>query len=238
MARLAVSFTVIFLLFTFSQAFFITVEPENYVNSEETVSDLPESDPKTTTAILLPTERPGFEPAKIVDFKHEDASETHSDVEADPLTMINFHPVNRHFPRRPLVPFRHKHNCRFYKRFRALNPRFQQKRFISYGNDMILSDKRPRFHPEPRGVVPQIQARWDRFTDDGAESQEHVDFIKLHHHGHDNEHEHDHDHDDDHHHHHRHHHHGEEEERDESEEHGHEHEGGFMKRFRKFLTHF
>ncbi|XWS48812.1 hypothetical protein CRYUN_Cryun13aG0108700 [Craigia yunnanensis] len=240
MARFAVFFTVIFLLFTFSHARFFTAEPEQDVTPEETIANLPESDPKTSTAILLPSERPGFEPAKIVDFKHDDASETDPDVESDSLKTISFHPVNRHFPRRPLIPFRHKHNCRFHKRFRPLNPRFQQKRYISYGDDMILSDERTRFDPESRGVVRQIQTRWARFPDDGAESKEQVDFMKPHHHDH--EHEHDHDHDDDHHHHHHHrrHHHGEEDEMDEEEEHEHEneHEGGFMRRLSKFYNHF
>ena len=235
MSRFAVLFTVIFLLFTFSHARFLTGEPEHDVTSEETMTNLPESDPRTTTAILLPSERPGFEPAKIVDFKHDDASETDSDVESVPLTTISFHPVNRHFPRLPLIPFRHKHNCRFHKR--PLNPRFQQKRYISYGDDMILSDERTRFDPESRGVVRQIQARWTRFPDDGPESKEHVDFMKPHHNDHEHEYENDQDHDDDHHHYHHHqrrHHRGEEDERDEEEE----HEGGFVRRLSNFFIHF
>lgn len=264
MTRTAVLFTVIFLLFTFSYARFITVEPEHDVTTKETDPDLTESDPKTTTSIRLPGEGPGFEPAKVVDFKHVDgdASKTELDVDSIPLTTIRFHPVNRHFPRRPLIPFRHKHDCRFHNRFRPLNPRFQQKRYISYGNDMILSDERPRFDPESSGVVRQIQARWARFPDD---LKEHVDFMKLHDHEHEHDHDHDHenehdvddimpqdhdpehdhhhDHDDDHHHHHhhhrrRHHHHGEEGEWDEEDEHGHEHEGGFMKRLSKFFINF
>ncbi|XVF10433.1 hypothetical protein REPUB_Repub07fG0182500 [Reevesia pubescens] len=235
MARLAVLFTVIFLLLTFSDARFVSVQSEQDVSPEETVPNLPEADTKTTTTILLPSERPGFEPSKIVDFNNDDvSSETDSGVESVPLTMISFHPVNRHFPRRPLVPYRHKHNCRFHKRFRPLNPPFQQKRSISYGNDMILSDERTRFDPESRGVVRQIQARWARFPDEGAESKEHVDFMKPHHH----EHEHAHHHDDEHHHHyyhHRRHHHGEEDERDGEE---HENEGWFMARFHKFFVNF
>ncbi|XVE58050.1 hypothetical protein DITRI_Ditri04bG0139200 [Diplodiscus trichospermus] len=238
MARLAFLFTVIFLLFTFSHARFFTVEPEHGANSDETIPDLPESNPETTSAILLPSERAGFEPAKIVDFKHDDASETESSVESVPLTTISFRPVNRHFPRRPLIPFRHKHNCRFHKRFRPMNPGFQQKRYISYGNDMILSDLTTRFDPVSSDGVRQIEARWARFPDDGAESKEHVEFMKPH--------QHDHDHDEDHHHHHhrqhRRHHYGQEDERDEEEEHGHEHEdkeeGGFMGKFSKYFFHF
>ncbi|TYI69226.1 hypothetical protein E1A91_D08G139800v1 [Gossypium mustelinum] len=248
MARLAFLFTLTFLLFTFSHARFITSESQHDVTPEKSESD-PES------AILLPSEKPHFEPPKLLDFKHDDDA---SGVASVPLTRISFNPVNRHFPRRPLIPFRHKHNCRFHKRFRPLNPRFHQKRFISYGNDMILSNER-RFDPESRGVVHQIEASWGSFDDDGTESKHHVGFMKPDHHDHehhdeDHDHEHhdeDHDqehHDEDHdhehhdeedheeehhHHHHRHHHHGEEE-RDETEE----HEGGFMEKFRKYFIHF
>ncbi|XP_021292483.1 uncharacterized protein LOC110422790 [Herrania umbratica] len=147
MARLAVTFTVIF-LFTFSyHARFLTAEPEHDVTLEQTESKLPESDSKTTNAVFLPSEKPGLESAEVVDFK-PDALETVSDVDSVPLTEISFRPVNRHFPRRPMIPFRHKHNCRFHRRFRPLNRGLQQKRYISYGDDMILSDERTQFDPE------------------------------------------------------------------------------------------
>ncbi|GMI95543.1 hypothetical protein like AT5G41860 [Hibiscus trionum] len=165
MARLAFLFSLI-LLFTVSHARFFTAESEH---DDQTHTDLPES----TTAILLPSERPDFKPPKLLDFK--------PGVGSVHFTRIRFHPVNRHFPRRPLFPyFRHKHNCRFHKRSRALNPRFHQKRFVSYGNDMILSDEERRFEPESRGVVRQIEARWGSFHDDGAESKQHVDFMMSH----------------------------------------------------------
>ncbi|OMP02974.1 hypothetical protein COLO4_10683 [Corchorus olitorius] len=254
MARLAVIFTVISLLFTISHARFIQVHD---VTADETVNDLPESDPEKATAILLPSERPGFEPAKVVDFKHDDASETDSDVDSMPLTTVSFRPINRHFHRRPMFPFRHKHNCRLHKRFRSLNPRFQQKRYISYGDDMILSDENSHVDPESRGFVRQIQARWARFPEDGVESKEARGFIKAHHHEHEEEHDHDedhyhheheeeHDHDDDHHHHehdhdhdeHHHHHHGEEDENDDKEEHEQDYLHGYIKSFRKFFGLF
>ncbi|XP_039035590.1 uncharacterized protein LOC120172100 [Hibiscus syriacus] len=141
MARLAFLFS-LFLLFTLSHARFLT--------ADETSSDLPESNPEstTTTSIFLPSERP--------DLNNDDAS----GIGSIPLTRIRFLPVNRHFPRRPLFPFRHKHSCRFHKRFRTLNPRFHHKRFISYGNDMILSDDKS-FDPESHGVFV-------RSTPDGA----------------------------------------------------------------------
>ncbi|GMI76413.1 hypothetical protein HRI_001310600 [Hibiscus trionum] len=208
MARLAFLFAVLLLLFTFSHARFITAESDPDVTPDETHTDLPES----TTTIFLPSQIPDSDPPKLLEFKHDDASETDSGVGSVPLTKIRFHPVNRRFPGRPLFPFRHKHNCRFHKRF-------HQKRLISYGNDMILSDERS-FDPESRGVVPQIEARWGGFHD---------------HHHHEHEHEHkyedEHDHEDKHRHHrrhHKHHQHGEEE----------EHEGGFMEKFRRFFIHF
>ncbi|KAE8717172.1 Pectin lyase-like superfamily protein [Hibiscus syriacus] len=218
MARLAFLFY-LSLLFTFSHARFLT--------ADEISADLPESNPESTTSILLPSKRPD----------HDDASETDSGIGSIPLTMIRFHPVTRHFPRRPLIPFRHKHSCRFHKRFRSLNPRFHQKGFISYGNDMILSDDRS-FDPESHGVVRQVDDRWGSFHDDDARSKHHdqdrEDDHHHHHHHHDNEEEddhHSHDHDDDHHHHRHHHKEGEEGEK--------EHRGGgFMEKFRRFFIHF
>ncbi|KAK8618061.1 hypothetical protein V6N13_115936 [Hibiscus sabdariffa] len=233
MARLAFLFTVILLLFTLSHARFLTAESDHDVTPDKTLSDLPES----TTTILLPSERSDFEPTKLLDFKHGDASETDSGIGSVPLTKIRFHPLIIHFPRRPMFPFRQKHDCRFHKRFRPLNPRFHQKRFISYGNDMILSHERS-FDPESRGVVRQIEDRWGSFHDDGPESMQHLDHHHHHHHHHhEHEHEHDqdhdhehgphhHDHEDNHGHHKHHHQHGEEEESEE------EHEGGFMDKFR------
>ncbi|KAB2017117.1 hypothetical protein ES319_D08G139200v1 [Gossypium barbadense] len=187
MARLAFLFTLTFLLFTFSHARFITSESQHDVTPEKSESEF---DPES--AILLPSEKPHFEPPKFLDFKHDDDA---SGVASVPLTRIRFNPVNRHFPRRPLNPFRHKHNCRFHKRFRLLNPRFHQKRFISYGNDMILSNERS-FDPESRGVVRQIEASWGSFDDDGTESKHHVGFMKPDHHDHEH---HDEDHDHEHH---------------------------------------
>ncbi|XP_039010919.1 histidine-rich glycoprotein-like [Hibiscus syriacus] len=216
MAKLAFLFS-IFLLFTFSHARFLT--------ADETPADLPESDPESTTSILLPSQSH--------DFNHDDASKTGYRTGSLPLTRIRFQPVNRHFPRRPFFPFRHKHSCRYHKRFRPLNLRFHQKRFISYGNDMILSNYRS-FDPESHGVVRQVEARWGSFHDDGSESKQHVDFMSHHHdheddhhhHHHDHDHDHDLDHEEDHHHH---------KEGQEREKH---HQGGLMEKFRRFFIHF
>ncbi|KAL1136925.1 hypothetical protein V6Z11_A12G272300 [Gossypium hirsutum] len=204
MARLAISFIVIFVLFTISHARFIV--PDQAVTSEEIVAGLPESDSTTTNVILLPNE-------------------------------ISFRPVKGHFPRHPLIPFRNGHDCRYHRRFRPLNSRFQRKRYVSYGNGMALSDERSRSDPESIRLGNQMRGRGTRFPDNGAESKEHVDFRKVRPYNH--EHEQDHDNNDHHPHHHyqhhrRHHRQGEEDERRESEE----KDGGFIKRFRKFLINF
>ncbi|MBA0773487.1 hypothetical protein Gotri_008760 [Gossypium trilobum] len=80
MARLAISFIAIFVLFTVSHARFIV--PDQAVTSEEIVAELPESDSTTTNVILLPNEKPNSEPAKTVDSKHDvdDASEADPDL--------------------------------------------------------------------------------------------------------------------------------------------------------------
>lgn len=237
MARLAVSFIVIFVLFTVSHARFIV--PDQAVTSEETVAELPESDSTTTNVILLPNEKPDSEPAKTVDSKHDvdDASEADPDLDSVPLTMISFRPVKGHFPRHPLIPFRNGHDCRYHRRFRPLNSRFQREPYVSHGNGMALSDERSRSDPESIRLGHQIRGRWTRFPDNGAELKEHVDFRKVRPYNH--EHEQDHENNDHHPHHHYQHHRrqhrrGKEDKRRESGE----KEGGFIKRIRKFLVNY
>ncbi|GMJ06212.1 hypothetical protein HRI_004290400 [Hibiscus trionum] len=230
MARIVVLFTVIFLVLTVTHGRFIV--PEQTISPEETVTVLPEP---RHTIIDLPSEKPDSEQAKTVDFKHYDTMEADPDLDSFPLTMTSFRPVNGHFPRHPLVPFRHKHDCHFHKRFRPSNPRFQRKRYISYGNDVVLSDERTGFDTDQSDSLGP-KSRRARFSGNGAESKEHVEYFRKP--RHDNR-EHEQEHDDEHHHryyyNHRHHRRGEEEERrGESEE----KEGGLVKRFRKFLTKF
>ncbi|XP_039051998.1 uncharacterized protein LOC120193609 [Hibiscus syriacus] len=127
MTRLAVLITVTFLSLTVTHARLNV--PERTVIPEETVTDLPGPDHTTTSVIDLPSEKP----------------DSDSDLDSFPLTMTSFRPINGHFPRHPLVPFRHKHDCHSHKRFRPSNPRSQRKRYISYGNDMVLSEERIGF---------------------------------------------------------------------------------------------
>ncbi|KAE8712786.1 hypothetical protein F3Y22_tig00110226pilonHSYRG00060 [Hibiscus syriacus] len=166
MSRLAVLFTVTFLSLTVTHARLIG--PEQTVIPEDTVTGLPGSD-----HIDLPGEK----------------TEPDSDLDTVPLTMTSFRPINGHFPMHPLVPFRHKHDYHSHKRFRPSNPRFQRTRYISYGNDMVLSDERIGFVADQlRGFGPQIQARRDRFSNNGVDLKEHVDFRNPHHHNHEHEH--------------------------------------------------
>ncbi|KAK8520941.1 hypothetical protein V6N13_077071 [Hibiscus sabdariffa] len=227
MARIVVFFTVICLVLAVTHGRFIV--PEQTVSPEETVTVLPKPDHTISNVIDLPSEKPDSEQDTAVDFKNYDTLEADSDLDSFPLTMTSFRPVNGHFPRQQLIPFRHKHDCHFHKRFKPSNPRFQRKRYTSYDNDMVLSDEK---------TGPHIHSRRGGFSDDSAESMEDVEefFRKPRHYN--NGHEHEQDHDDEHHrryhYNHRHHRRGEEDERRKIEG----QEGGLVKRFRKFLTKF
>ncbi|XP_016686343.1 uncharacterized protein [Gossypium hirsutum] len=249
MTPFTVMLMVLFLVFTLSQARFLTVEPELRrsvrqvqarfltvepelgATAQDTISNVPDSDPRTTTiTILLSGDRPGSEPAaKLVDFKHGDVPETDSDVVSVPLESISFRPVNRYF-------------SRYHQRFRPLNLRFHKKRYISYGDDMILSDERTRFEPELRRSVRQVQASWSEFPGGGAESKVPVDFMKTHHHVHvhylgDDQHQHQQQH---HHYHHQHrrYHHLRHHNREDKSGKVEEHVGGSLKRLTKIFIHF
>ncbi|MFQ6632835.1 hypothetical protein Gotur_011237 [Gossypium turneri] len=247
MTPFTVMLMVLFLVFTLSQARFLTVEPELRrsvrqapfltvepelgATAQDTISNVPDSDPRTTTiTILLSRDRPGSEPAaKLVDFKHGDVPETDSDVVSVPLESISFRPVNRYF-------------SRYHQRFGPLNSRFHKKRYISYGDDMMLSDERTRFEPELRRSVRQVQASWSEFPGGGAESKVPVDFMKTHHHVHvhylgDDQHQHQQQHHHYHHQHRRYHHHRHHNREDKSGK-VEEHVGGSLKRLTKFFIHF
>ncbi|KAK5782769.1 transcription factor ABORTED MICROSPORES-like [Gossypium arboreum] len=231
MAPFTVLLMVVFFVFTLSHAPFLIVEPELGSTAQDTVSNLPDSDPRTTTiTILLSGDRPGSEPAaKLVDFKPGGVPETDSDVVSVPWESTSFRPVNRYF-------------SRYHHRFRPLNSRFHKKRYISYGDDMILSDERTRFEPELRRSVRQVQPSWSEFPGGVAESKVPVDFMKTHHHVHvhylgDDQHQHQHHHHHYHHQHRRHHHHRRHNGEDKSGK-VEEHVGGSLKRLTKFFIHF
>lgn len=120
MAKLT-TLTVTLLLFTLALSV-VSSKPENEIipDSHNTLSA--ESDPFTTNPTTL----------------HESGSSepelTSSDEITLPLNFMNFHPINRHFPRRPLTLNRRP--CRHHRRHELLFGRGLQ---IPYGNDMIFS---------------------------------------------------------------------------------------------------
>lgn len=117
MAKLTVTVTV--LLFTLTLSV-VSSKPENEIiaDSHNTLST--ESDPFTTNPTL-----------------HESGSSgpelTSSDEITVPVNFMNFHPINRHFPRRPLTFSRRP--CH-HRRHGELFGRGLQ---IPFGNDMIFS---------------------------------------------------------------------------------------------------
>ncbi|KAE8657282.1 hypothetical protein F3Y22_tig00116996pilonHSYRG00372 [Hibiscus syriacus] len=122
MTRLAVLITVTFLSLTVTHARLNV--PERTVIPEETVTDLPGPDHTTTSVIDLPSEKP----------------DSDSDLDSFPLTMTSFRPINGHFPRHPLVPFRHKHDCHSHKRLRGFDPQMQERRVRFFNNGAKLKE--------------------------------------------------------------------------------------------------
>ncbi|PSS11320.1 Myb-related protein like [Actinidia chinensis var. chinensis] len=222
MAKLAVTLTALFLFFAVISARTPFDLPENNVIDHDPSSSLPVPEADAKPTLLLPSEKTSAE----IDAEDLPESETRT-VDALPLTIVTFRPVNRHVPSMRAYPFRiGVRRCRHGMR-PMMYPRARGGE-VPYGDDMILGGERRDFDPEMfHGGVRQIPARWMRFH---------------HHHHHD--------------HHHgegmpafpfdRHHdmfakqrfgrpfRREEEGEREEEER----EEGGFMSRFRKFLNHF
>ncbi|KFK32990.1 hypothetical protein AALP_AA6G315000 [Arabis alpina] len=65
-----------------------------------------------------------------------------SDEVIVPMNFVNFHPINRHFPRRPLTTTHFNHR-----------PCHHHHRQIPYGNDMIYSDEEKTTDPLSDDVV-------------------------------------------------------------------------------------
>ncbi|KAG2325146.1 hypothetical protein Bca52824_007874 [Brassica carinata] len=117
MARLTV--TVTLLLFTLAISV-VSSKPENEIIADSHKTLSAESDPFATNPTTL----------------HESGSSepelTSSDEITLPVNFMNFHPINRHFPRRPLTFNRRPCHHRRHEMFgRGLQ--------IPYGNDMIFS---------------------------------------------------------------------------------------------------
>ncbi|KAF3448691.1 hypothetical protein FNV43_RR09404 [Rhamnella rubrinervis] len=235
MAKLVLTIAVICVFFAFSHARTPADLPVADVITDESLNDHLE-----TATLRLPSERDESEPVTKVEWVREsteskrpettesfDKPDESEPSDSVPLTVISFRPINRHFPRRPFpLTFRRGHPCRHsHPQFKPWDPR-PQRREVSYGNDMIVSDElrfKPVSHNEDQ---PQIPARWSTFRQVGPRFPfRHDDEMERPHH----------------HHHHRFRHHhvegGENEEREVEHEHNNG-EGGFMMRVRKFLNHF
>ena len=241
MANLAATLAAFFFLFAFCHARIPLDRPVSDLLTENglPITTVPESDSKAT--ILLPSEKPDSEQVTVIELEPEitetkpqesDTSSIQSMVSQEPdtntvaavgltrpFTVVNLHPINRHFrhmPTKQMFPFRLPHRCHHHHK--QGGPRFNTRE-ISYGNDMILSaGKEVISDPAIRsGGVREIPATWVRVHHHGRPGfgfpRRHrgwnVDDAK------------------------RPHHHGEEKEHKEEKE-----EGSFMMRFRKFLNQF
>ncbi|KAH7550148.1 hypothetical protein ACOSP7_024673 [Xanthoceras sorbifolium] len=255
MAKLAVTVTVFLFVIALSHARIPVDLTENDVTNHDLPTDLTESDLKSTTnMIFLPSDKTESEPQDML-VKHaineaepqkteSDSSESKTTTTFEPLAVINFRPINRQFPRRPSLLFRHRRPCHHHAMRRPWGPGRQERswfenREVPYGKDMLMaSDNKAErlrwYRGDGKMKARQIPARWGNFHDGDVprfpfrheddvvvmKGMEEEEFKRP---GHDHHH----------HHLHSHHHHDGEEERE-----GHEHKGGFLMKIRKFLTHF
>ncbi|KAJ7945033.1 Myb-related protein like [Quillaja saponaria] len=247
MAKLAASFSVLLFLFVLSYARNPGDIPlKDFVSSDPLLE--PKTNPATAKTILLPSENPDSEAATVIEWEPESSNSKNFELDAGlesleastesseasksvPLTVISFRPINRQIPRRSLPLWvRRGHRCHRIHNSKPWGPRLP-RREIPYGNDMIMKDGEDRgfdkFDPMFRDGVRQIPARWEKFRHGGPR----FSFVHDMERKEDNE--------KGHHHHHHHHHHDHEEGWEfERVEHHHGGGGGFLKRIRKFLTHF
>ncbi len=236
--HLLVTVTVFFLILALSHASIPLDLPENEVVVSDLAADLPESNAKTidtsTRTIVLPSEKPETESepetaaaTKIEEIEPLKAEPEIETQEFQPLTVVNFRPLNRQFPRRPSLTLRHRRPCRQHHFGKPWEPTRFHQRQIPYGNDMLMSSSSSGEEKEVR----EIPARWVKFHhrdtsgpkfpfDDEGVAEDFKGLRHFHRH-----------------HRHHHHHHMEGEEKEEREE-GHEHEPGFFVKIRKFLNHF
>lgn len=226
MVKLAFTVTVFLFFVALSYARIPIDRPENEVTFKDLAIDLLEDVPKTTTtaanSILLPSEKSETELEAVVKTKSEKLESNTNGY--TPFTVIDLHPINRHFHGRPSVIFRHRRPCRHQHMQKPWGSAWSQNREVRYGNDMLMSSGNNNF-------VRRIPARWARFhhgdrprvslwrDDDVASREEFKRPHPLHHLRHR-------------HHHHRH------DEVEENETEGEKHEGGFMMKIRKFLNRF
>lgn len=131
MAKLTVTVTVLLFTLALSVA---SSKPENDIIADNLPTLAAEPDPDTTNPTLSGSEL------------------TSSDEVIVPVNFVNFHPINRHFPRRPLTtaPFNHRPCHHHHSRHEG----FQ----IPYGNDMIFSGEEKTTDTLSDGVVTDIPA--------------------------------------------------------------------------------
>lgn len=219
MAKLTVTVAVFLFVLVLAQARTPLDLKENDVIKEHVSTNEQESESKTTatwpTSILLPSQKLDSETETSESGKPE--AETKDFL---PLTVINFHPINRHFPHYPSLTFRNRRPCR---RHRLGKPWFHHRE-MTYGNDMLISNG------DGKEEVRDFPARWLKFPNGDAHVHRfHVrrddDVTAKEGFRRPNDH-------------HRHHFHLRHEAQLEKEREKHEHETGFMTKIRKFLNYF
>ncbi|VVB09560.1 unnamed protein product [Arabis nemorensis] len=126
MAKLTVTITVLLLSLAISVA---SSKPENDIIADHLPTLAAEPDPDTPNPTLSGSES------------------TSPDEVILPVNFVNFHPINRHFPRRPLTTalFNHRPCHHHRRRHEGLQ--------IPYGNDMIFSGEEKVTDPLSGGVV-------------------------------------------------------------------------------------
>lgn len=157
MAKLIVTVALLLCVLALAQARASLDLKENDVIKEHVSTAEQESVSKTTAtwpaSILLPSQKPDSETERSESGKPE--TET---TDFLPLTVINFHPINRHFPHHPSLTFRNRRPCRGH---RLGKPWFHHRQ-ITYGNDMLISKG------DGKGEVREIPARWPKFPNGDA----------------------------------------------------------------------
>ncbi len=222
MARLAVTFAVLFFLFTFSGAHLQVYSTENDITDQDSSKSMPDTD--SNPAIILPSEKPeSVDESASAEIEAVNVDDLVHVTLPEPRTFVSFRPINRHFRVDRQFPLRYtrRRPCRHF-----VKPIHSRSREISYGNDMILSNKNNDRDLDPEvlfrdQVIPSMALRFQRENhhERGGHHNEFMPkyvfareklkrpFRR------------------------------EEEEREKKEQEEREN-GGFVKRFRKFLNHF
>ncbi|KAM7259641.1 hypothetical protein ACFE04_015382 [Oxalis oulophora] len=207
MAKPVSTVILLFVLFAVSHARLTFIHRENNNADIQELKSSANTNRKIADKILLPTDKPESDDnAELVDESTAESEMLESNEPeisesnepetetTQPLTVISFRPLNRQFVSRPLVPLRHRHNCRHGRRHQRrpwVGPRFRP-RDVSFVNDVILpQDEGFGFDPavvdarplRPRGVrfdigparFPSKKADSDRFVKTQHDIHDHDD---------------------------------------------------------------